>query len=821
MHVKEMVEERIAPLIEAAKWLWRNRKVTVPVALSLALGIGANTAIFTIVDAAFLEPLPFRDAERLVSVTTHDPRNPGYHAVSFPNYLDLSQKAHTFEQLAAAAGARVNVTEGEQVVEANAEMVTGNFFQVMGVTPALGSGFEGVAVGESTEVPQIVLSDAFWRKRFHAASGIVGKTVLINRAPFQVAGVMPRSFKGLDRVGTVDVWISVKHYSVVLERPDWMLGRRALMFMVVGRLKQDATTESAGRDVELIGKELAGKYPDSNAGRGYRVLSLEESTLGPARRGKWIRAAVILMGAAGTVLLIAIANVGNLLLSRASQRRKDMAVRIALGATRRTLFQQILIESALLVAVGGLLGLAVGFVGREMLWRLRPQDVTVDDIWPAFNGRVLLFAAVLSLLTGFLASFLPAWETLRGNLTSELRERFEARRHWRQNLGWRPALVIGQVALSMVALLGADVFLKSLSNAYAIDPGFDTHSLAFFEVNARRLGLDGKQRMDFYLELQRRMESLPGVQSVTVSSNPLIGMDTLRRSVIRFGEGWGKGATIVRTNLVATHYFATTDVLILRGRDFQEADHYDAQPVAIVNETMARKLWPNEVATGKKFVFFGETTPHLVVGVARDSIYSSPGETPEPLAYTPLMQGSPPAGSIIVRTAGQPGAISEQLAAAVKAYRPDVPELEVMLATEAIDRALWAPRMAATLLATFGLLALILSSVGVYAVTAQMVSQRTSEMGVRMALGACPVDVMELVLRQCFTLVLPGLAIGNVVSFLLARFGLQNVLYGVNEMDLEPYLLTSLLLALVALAAMYLPARRMIRIPPAMVLREQ
>jgi len=833
--------DRLQPLREALLRLWRNRAVSIPVVLSLALGIGANTAIFTIVNAVFLEPLPVHQPERLTAIFTTDPRNPGPLMFSFPNYKDLRERAASFDHITACAGSRVNLAVNGEIREVIAEIVTANYFAMSGVTPAIGNHFTDEAQGESADLMPVILSHSLWKNRFHSDPKITGRTVMVNKTPFLVAGVMPQGFKGFERVGATDLWMPMRAYQTILERPDWIDGRRALMFYIIARLKPGVSAGNAAAETNRIGIELAAQYPNENAGRTFQTMSLDEARYGPDHRDKLLRAAALVMGAAGVVLFIAIANVGNVLLSRAAVRRREMAVRVAIGATRRTLLKQIFCETALIVALGGALGLLVAILGKELLWLYRPDDMTADDLLLPLNGRVLAFAAILSLITGFLASLLPALQALRGNITSELRVTFQANSAprefarkrpkpaslWRRLLQpvkevrFREVLVVSQIALSLVALMGADAFLKSLSNVRSVDPGFDTRNLASFSVNPRRLGMGAGDRIHFYSTMQQRLATIPNVRSVAISSNPLLGQGSVRRTVLLEGSESSKSGVFMRITMVSTGYFETTDQLILRGRDFSASDCSKKPLVAIVNEAMVKQYWPGESAIGKQFRLFGERENHTVIGVARDSLYASFSDQAEPNIFLPLMQTAPPTASVIIRTAGDPAGFAPAITAIVKAQHAELPLPEIVPIRQAVDRALWAPRMAAALLTIFGMIALALASVGVYAVTKHMVSQRTAELGVRMAMGACPVDVLELILRQCFRLVLPGLAIGCVVSFALARFFFESLLFNVKDTDLEPYLVTSLILAIVALAASYLPARRAIHMQPVLALREQ
>jgi predicted permease len=810
--------EELAVAATAVRRLWRNRTISLLVAFSLALGIGANTAIFTLVDAVLLAPLPVREPGRLFSVFTKDARNAEALPVSFPNYLDLQRSSEAFRELAAFTWAKVNLALDRQVNEYTAEVVTDNYFTMAGVQPILGGVPE--AQGDEACLPA-VLSYPLWHKLFRDDAGVIAKTIYLNRKAFRVAAVMPASFKGLERVGSTDLWVPMRAYRTVMELPDWVDSRRAVMFLVVGRLKDGVTREWAAAEADRVGRELAKRYPVDNANRSFSIAPLDAASEGPMHRKGLVRAAVVLMSASGLVLLIAIASAGNMLLSRSSVRRREMAVRLALGATRRKLLYQVFLDSALLVVMGSAFGLLFGVVGRELLWHFRPEHLSAEDLRLSINGRVLAFTAFLSVLAGMTASLLPALQSLRGEITGELREHARAKLSCWKGLHLREALVVSQVALSLVALVGADLFLKSLRNAQAIDPGFDTRTIASFAVNPRRLGLGDCQRLNFYESLQEKLAAVSGVQSVSIASNPLLGEGALRRTIQLSGKNSGKSGEIVPVNMVSTRYFETTDVLILRGRDFTAEDGAENPKVAIVNETMAQRFWPGSTAIGRKFRFFGDYDEHTVVGVARDSVYNALGERPEPYVYVPLMQSSPSRAFVLVRTAGDPAQLVGSISEEMKRFRPDLPGVEVVPIRASIEDALWAPRMGAGLLAVFGLLALALASVGVYGVTAQMVSRRTGELGVRVAMGACPVDVMELVLRQCLTLILPGLAIGAVAAFVLARFCFQDLLYGVSETDLEPYLAASVLLAAVALAASYLPARRAVGLQPVMALREQ
>lgn len=804
---------------QAARRLWRNRTLTALVVLSLALGIGVNTTLFSVADALFLDPLPVGEPGRLFSIHTTDVRSPEVRmAGSYPNYLDLRRHAKSFAGTLACTRLMANLTLGSDVHEVEIELATPNYFQVLGLRPALGTAFEEEGEGESVAQPSIVLSHWLWRTRFGADKGVIGRKVLLNKEPFTVAGVMPVSYKGLDRMGSSAAWVSMRHYHGLMQRPDWVVGRRALMFFVVGRLRPGVTEDEAQRELAKVGGELAVAHPKENAGRSFRMFPLAETMVG--RRAEFLHGTMLLMLAALVVLFLSLANVINALLSRASVRRREMAVRIALGATRRELIGPLVMEMVFLVALGSALGLVLAWGGQRLLWLLRPEWLTADHLQLSINARVLAFAGGLGVLAGAAASLLPALAALRGDLSGELRGREPGPLRLVRGLPVRHALVIAQVALSLMALVSADLFVSSLRNARAIDPGFDTRSLATIEVNPRRLGMDSFERVRFYQELQQRLARVPRVRSVSLGSNPLLGPAPVRRTL--YVPGHDERGIITRVNMIGLRHFETADVLLLRGRDFTAEDGHDSPPVAVVNESLARKYFPGETALGRRIRLFGDTTDTEIVGVARDSMYNGLGDTQsEPCIYLPMLQTAPPEATILVRTEADPAPLVPAISAAVHELNPELPRTAVRPIAETIEEALWVHRLAAAVLSLFAVLALLLASIGVYALTRHFVLQRTGEFGVRMALGAAPFDVVELIWRQCLTLILPGLAIGSVLSFLLARYLAPRYLFGISESAIQPYLWASLLLGAVALVASYLPVRRATRLAPVMALREQ
>ncbi len=805
----------------AARRMWRNRAVTALVVVSLSLGVGANTAVFSLIDLLFLEPLPFHEPHRLVGVRTTDPKNAGTMGISYPNFEDLRAGAHSFQELVAASGLRVNAGEGGSVTETAAELVSPNYFQVLGVGPSLGRVFSPASIEEKNEATHrvAVISHAFWRQRFASDPAAIGRTLSINGMTFGVVAVAPAGFRGIDRLDATDLWLPMANYAALAERPTWLNSRRALMFMAFARLGPSADAAGANREIGLIGRRLAAQYPEPNAGRSFETYPLADLLMEPEHRARLMTGATVALFAAGLVLLIAIANASNVLLGHSAGRRREMALRLAMGARRRDFFSQILLESLLLVAAGGTLGLLAGVAGREILWGLRPDDMLPNEMGLSLNWRVVGFSLALSAIAGALANLLPVLQTLRGDLGGELKPKAAApgAEICRRTAGY---VVVAQVALSLMALVGADLFLRRHRSVRQIDPGFDARAMALAEVSPRRLGMAPADQPAFYARLVERLEKLPGVRSAAVASDPVFGFHGLQRTVRLDTTKASQPARFVHVTSVSTLYFETTDILVLRGRAFQDSDAGGQAMAAIVNEQMGREFWGTESPLGKRFRLFAEQQDRVVVGVARDSAFGDLGAArPEALVYVPVGLETPSA-TLHVRTEVDPAMLREAIASSIREAAPGLPAAEVKTISEIMDRALWGPRMAAGLLTAFGLIAMLLAALGVYGVTSHLVSQRVTEIGVRMAMGASPVDVKHLVLKQTAALIVPGLVIGSVLAFVLAQV-VRATLIPSSGADVEPYVTAPLLLAASAFCASYLPARRAVKLPPATAVRQE
>jgi predicted permease len=820
------MENLLQDLRYGFRMLVKSPAFTAVAVLSLALGIGANTTIFTLINAVLLNPVPVQDPSSLVWVYTTDEKNrTGFNEfmpMSYPNYEDYRDHNGSFAATAAFTNSSLNMTGGGEPEQIQGEIVSGNFFPLLGVKPALGRAFLPEEDKTPGAYPVAILSDGFWKRRFASDPGIIGKPLTLNGHGYTVVGVAPPAFRGVNAFFAPDVWVPMMMHQQVLTGffAENFNDRRALLFNVLARLKSGTGIEQATADLKTIASRLEREYPEPNRGRSVTMLPLAQSTINPAIRRVFVLAGGLLMTVVGLVLLIACANVANLLLARATTRRKEIAIRLSLGAGRARLIRQLMTESILLSLLGGAVGLLFAVWGRDLLLAFRPPQFLPVFADLDLDGRVLGFTLLVSLLTGVLFGLAPALQASRPGLVTELKEGASEAGGGRRRLGLRGALVVAQVALSLISLVGAGLFVRSLRNTERVNPGFEASNLLVVSFDLGAQGYDETRGREFHRRALERIATLPGVLSATLATNLPIAGGGIGRTVFPEGHEPTAGSTgqFVTTNTVAVGYFATLGVPIRRGRDLAETDKEDMPRAVVINQAMAQRFWPGEEAVGKRFKFFGDTTFAEVVGVAENTKIFTLAEDPQPVAYIPLLQAYEPFMTLHVRTAGDPAALVETVRREVRALAPDLPLTNVQTVTQLIDQSLWAPRMAAGLLIVFGLLALVLAGVGIYGVMAYSVAQRTHEIGIRMALGAQQRDVLRLVLSQGMVLVAAGLALGVVASFALSRV-ISTLLFGVSPTDLITFTITPAILALVAVLASYIPARRATKVDPLLALR--
>jgi predicted permease len=809
--------------------LVRNPGFTLVAVLSLALGIGANSTIFTLVNAVLLKPLPVDDSARLVAVFTTYERNPGAPSslgpTAYPNFKDYRDQNRAFTTMAAHSynGLPLAFSDDGEPEQILGEMVSGDFFALLGVTPALGRAFLADEDSVPGEKPVTVVSHNFWQRRLGGDPEIVGKTITLNGHAFTVVGVAPKGFKGANAIFSPALWVPMMAHPQLATGflRENMDTRRALLFTVVGRLKPGMTLEQAQADLKTIADRLARDYPNDNAGRSVALVPLAQATINLRLRQSMVRAGALLMTVVALVLLIACANVAILLLARAAVRQREVAVRISLGASRGKLLRQLLTEGLLLALLGGALGMAITYWAQWVLWSQRPPWLAADAVDLTPDARVLGFTALVSLLTVLVFALAPALSASRPDPVAQLKQR-SGPAFGGNRLTVRDLLAVGQVALSLVALVGAGLFLKSLRNAQRIDPGFDHVRIGILTVNLGAHGYDEARAHEFHRQMLERAVALPGVESATLATGIPLFQGTILRTV--FPEGVDssdrKNGRLVQLNTVDLGYFETMEIPLRRGRDFAETDHAGSPHVVVINEELARQLWPGDDAIGKRFKFFGQEWWNEVIGIAADIKYSFLGEDPQPYIYLSLRQVYEPAVTLHLRTRSAPATALGMARRKVQEMNRTLPITNVLTYGEILRQSLWEPRMGASLLAVFGLLSLLLAVIGVYGVMSYSVSQRTRELGVRMALGAAQGDVLKLVVRQGVSLAAGGIVIGLAVSLAATRL-IANLLFDVSARDPLTFVAIPLLLGLAALLASLQPAWRATKVDPTVALRSE
>jgi len=811
-----------------ARLLGKAPGFTVIAALSLALGIGANTTIFTLINAVLLNPLPVADPSQLVSVWTTDERNQGgqlgFLQLSPMNYKDLRDKNEVFTGLAAHQGIPLNIAvSGGEPQQVFGEIATGNYFSLLGAKPVVGRTFTTDDDKNPGETLVAVLGYGEWQKRFGGDPSVVGRTMTVNGQSFAVIGVMPKGFKGTNAIGAPALWVPYMTYPVTtngffgeLIAPNQ---RRGLVFNVTGRLKPGVSAQQAEANLKTIARQLAQEYPNENGGRGVTIVPLAQATINPGFRNNIVMAGGLLMTIVGLVLLIACANVANLLLARAAVRQKEIAVRLSLGASRGRLIMQLLTEGTLLTLIGGAGGLLLAYWAQGLLWSFRPPFLQADAVDLHPDVRVLLFTIGVSFVTGIVFGLAPAVQASRPDLVVELKEKTGAPAGANRMFSLRNMLVAAQIALSLIALIGAGLFLRSLQNAQRINPGFDAEHLAVLSFDLGAQGYTEERGRQFQQRVLERAVSVPGVQAAAAGSTVPLFQGGFARTVFLEGQDASdrRAGKLVQITVGSAHYLETLGIPLMRGRALSDVDQPNTPTSVVINETMAKRFWPDQDALGKRFKFFGQQNFNQVVGIAKDSKYNFIGEEPTPYIYQATTQVYQPQLSLFVKAA-RPEAVLGTVRGEVQQLDRNLPLTGVFTLTEIFDQSLWAPRMGASLLAVFAGLSLVLAVIGIYGVMAYSVSQRRRELGIRMALGASRADVLRLVVLQGLRLTMMGVACGLVASFAASRL-IASMLFDVSPTDVVTFVAVPALLALAALGASYLPARRATRIDPMVALR--
>jgi macrolide transport system ATP-binding/permease protein len=805
------------------RMLLKKPGFTLIAVLSLALGIGANSAIFSLVDALLLRPLPVVQPEELVALTTSDNHSLYPHELSYPDFIDFKNQSEVFADVTAYMILPLSLTTTRQSERVWGIMVTGNYFSMLGVRPVVGRLLRPDEDRPTGEHLVAVLSFKMWQRRFGGAPDVVGKTLALNGRDFVVVGVAPPEFRGLNPIFTPELWVPLSmHTQLLPESSDLETARGEHGLRVWARLKPEGNFDAAQASVTLRAKQLEREYPETNRGVNVQLYPQWEARFEPGVGRVMAFAAAMLMATAWLVLLIASANVTNLLLTRMTERRREIAVRLALGAGHWRLVRQLLTESLLLALFGASAAVPIAAWAASHFSTILPSSNIPFAIDARMDGRVLGFNLVIALLAVIFFGLAPALQAAKVDLTIALKRERVKLGKWSVWFNFRNGLIMTQVAISLVLLVCAGLFLRTFINVQRADLGLRTKNGLLASLDLELNGYDESRGRAFYRQLMERARALPSVRSASmVNYVPLDFSASADDVVIE-----GRDVKLENENIsllswvVGPEYFAAIGTPLVRGRDFSPQDDASHPGVVIVNETMARRYWPNEEALGKRLRLSRRDGPQLeVIGIARDGKYRQYIEDPLPCIFMPWNQQYRGRMTLVLHTTGDSSALASALKRDVAMLDPNLPlyDLKTMEAHLG-GRLMLGPGLAASLLGTCSLIGLLLAAVGTYGVVSYTVMQGTRDIGIRLALGAQMRDVLVLAIWQGIKPVVIGSAIGLAAAIGLTRL-LRNLLFGVSATDSLTFAVVSLLLLLIALLACYLPARRATKVDPMVALR--
>ena len=809
------------------RMLLKNPGFTLIAVLTLALGIGAVAAIFSVVDAVLWRPLPAHRPERLVALYTSAGDGAGYRSLSYTDYSYYRDNQKSFDGLAAYVRVPLNWRDGDRVERIGSELVSGDFFGVLGLQAAAGRLLiveDDRTLGGS---PVAVISHSLWQRRFKSDPEVIGRTLNLNNYDYTIIGVAPVGYSSmlLDWGKQPDVWLPMMMQPQALPRAgniDLLGDRDARWLMAIGRLKDGVNFAQAEAEIKTLAAQIEAAWPRHNAGRRGILLPASQARFWPEYRREITRFLTMLGVLAALVMLVACFNVANLLLARAAGRRKEIGVRLALGAGRWRLARQWLTESLLLAMVGAGAGLFVASWLMNALTAFQLPFKIPLAIELRLDPRALVFTLLAATATSLIFGLALAWRAARLDLVGSMKEGGEfGGRLARFSLG--NLFVITQVALSVALLLGAGLLARSLWNLRDINPGFNPERVLLAEISLDPREFTTERGLSYYQRLLDRVRALPGVDAASLTKNVPISMGRMKLPPVA-----AEGAEPQREqdwlnadpDYVSPGYFRTLGVSLMRGRDFDARDQAKAEPVVIVNQTLANKLWPNQEAVGRRMKFAGQRDVVTVIGVAPDMKYRALADKAAPYYYLPVFQRYMGSITMQARTTGEPLSMAAAVRAAARETDPQVFINEISTINRQINLALSQPRMAATFSGLLALLALLLAAMGLSGMIAYSVSRRTREIGIRMALGARPRDVQRLVVRQGMTLALAGVALGLIASAALSRL-MKTLLFGVSANDPLTFVVIALSMMVVALLACYIPARRATKVDPMVALRTE
>ena len=804
----------------------RTPVLTVTTILALTLGIGASSTIFAVVNGVLLKPLPYADADRLVMVWNHAPRDGGVeNTISPADYLDFAHRTRTLERLEGYFSflSSLEVAFGERSEIAYAQMVTSGLFEVLGRSASLGRTFS-----TGVHAPEVVLSHGYWRRRFGDDPTVLGRSIRIGNQPATIVGVMPSDMvfpypgmlgpSGFTRVTAVDMWVSMAFEGPMAAEqrtigPNGEVARGVRFLGAIGRRRAGSSIEQVRADLASIARELEAEHPASNTGWGVIVTAASEQAVGRIRP-----ALLLLFGGVGLVLLMATVNVANLMLSRSLERRTEYATRVALGAGRARMLRQSLVESLLLTIVGGALGLTAGLVGIRLLTLFAPADLPrISDIAP--DWRMVAVTLLIAITAGVLIGLLPALDAAGSDPQRVLREHGRGAVGGRLQRRYRTALMIAQVALASVLMIGAVLLLRSFASVMNVNPGFKPDGLLAWQMNLPDRLRTPEERRAFYQEFFDRIERLPGVVSVGGTTRLPLGSTSVTTTIeIQGRPVIDAKRPEVEFRRALYRYFETMQIPVREGRGFNPSDGPDAPPVVVINETMARRLFQGETPVGQ-YLRTGTTSPWMqIVGVIGDIRHTGLEQDPAPELYISYLQNPPVAPFIVIRTAADPAGLMDMVRNEARRIDPDLPLYDMRTMKAVRSEAVAQRRFIVGLVALFGAIALILAAVGIEGVIAVAVNERLPEMSVRLALGADPGQLWRMVVAQSARATSWGLVIGLLMAWLAMPL-IRGQLFGIEPTDLVTLSSVIVLFLLVAVAASFLPALRAAHADPAQALR--
>jgi putative ABC transport system permease protein len=806
------------------RMLFKNPGFTLTAILTLALGIGVNTAIFSVINSILLRPLPYQDPKGLVQLWEISPQQKGSNdknSASLANFVDWREQNQSFEHLAAYLARSINFTDGEQPERLQGVLVSPSFFPLLKVEPFIGRAFspDEAQPGKHTVA---ILSYGLWQRRFGADPNITEKTMQLNGTRFTIIGVLPQSFQFPDPEGrrapvagagqTTDLLLPLAF------DPKNLGDRGSHFLLALGRLKPGITPELAQAEMDTLAARLEEQYPESSKGWTIRVVPMHEQVVGEVRP-----MLLLLLAAVGFVLLIACANVANLLLARASTRHKEMAIRQALGAGRRRLIRQLLVESLLLAILGGGLGLLLAFWGSDAIVALclselpRAHEIAIDN-------RALIFTVALSFLTGILFGLVPALQASRIDLNESLKEGSKGATAGVHRNRFRSLLVAAEIALSLVLLIGAGLLIKSFYRLANVNPGFQADNLLTVNLSLPFAKYrEPEKRTAFFEQVIEKLQAIPGVQAVGATTNlPLSGSNNNITFIIE-----GRAAALLSEEpaanwrAVGPDYFTTMGMTLQNGRDFTNRDRQGTPEVILINEAMAERYWPGESAIGKRIIIYDSDTPRPwreIIGVVSNIRHFNLKKEPEPEMYVPHLQRPQSSMTLVSRLTTNQPSVMAAVREAVLAVDKDQPVYNLKMMNQLVSESLTSSRVTMLLVGIFAAIALLLAAIGIYGVIAYTVAQRTNEIGIRMALGAQTSDVVKMVVKQGMTTALIGVSVGLAAALALTRL-MEKLLYNVSGTDPMTFLVVAVVLTGVALLACLAPARRAAKTDPMVALR--